>query len=84
MNKYLKSLWKEFEELRYWKRMRSLEGELSNAHYPFFYMGHFGLEHFDVGHFDVRYIEVGHFVMSHFDVGHFWMGHIGLGHFGTP
>jgi len=36
--------WKEFHELSYWKRIKKVEGSLSNKHYKRFYTTHFGLE----------------------------------------
>lgn len=38
------SAWKEFHELSYWKRIKKVEGSLSNEHYKRFYTTHFGLE----------------------------------------
>ena len=34
--------WKEFNELKYWKRRKRAEGTLSNIHYKYFYTTHFG------------------------------------------
>lgn len=36
--------WKQFNELHYWKRRKSIEGTLSNDHYQYFYTKCFGLE----------------------------------------
>lgn len=33
--------WKEFNELKYWKRKKNEEGQLSNEHYEHFYTTHF-------------------------------------------
>jgi SAM-dependent methyltransferase len=36
-------LWKEYNELRYWRAKKRAEGELGNDHYKVFYTDHFGL-----------------------------------------
>lgn len=36
--------WKEYNELRYWKKRVSEEGELAHDHYAHAYTAHFGLE----------------------------------------
>jgi len=35
--------WKELKELSYWKKVKKVEGTLSNAHYEYFYTSHFGI-----------------------------------------
>lgn len=36
--------WKEYNELRYWKKVKSTEERMSNDHYEYFYTTHFGLD----------------------------------------
>lgn len=36
--------WKEFNELKYWKQRKKVEGSLANDHYKYFYTAHFGLD----------------------------------------
>lgn len=36
--------WKELKELSYWKKIKKIEGTLSNSHYEYFYTSHFGFE----------------------------------------
>jgi SAM-dependent methyltransferase len=36
--------WKKFNELRYWKQRKRVEGVFSNDYYKHFYTAHFGLE----------------------------------------
>lgn len=36
--------WKQFNELRYWKRVKAASGKLSHAHYAHFYTSHFGMQ----------------------------------------
>lgn len=43
VSKFLPVGWKEFNELRYWKQRKKLEGVLSNSHYKYFYTDHFVL-----------------------------------------
>lgn len=38
------TLWKEKNELKYWKDRKLKEGELTNFHYEYFYTNHFGIE----------------------------------------
>jgi hypothetical protein len=45
--------WKEWNELKYWERVRNSEGVLSNDHYRHFYTAHFGL---DASHYDGKVI----------------------------
>jgi SAM-dependent methyltransferase len=35
--------WKEFHELKYWKKISRTEGSLANSHFKYFYTSHFGL-----------------------------------------
>ena len=42
--KYFPTRWKEYNELRYWKKREASDGVLANDHYEFFYTEHFGLE----------------------------------------
>jgi ubiquinone/menaquinone biosynthesis C-methylase UbiE len=38
------TLWKEKNELQYWKDRKLREGELKNYHYEYFYTNHFGID----------------------------------------
>ncbi|WP_421773544.1 class I SAM-dependent methyltransferase [Gracilimonas sp.] len=42
-SRWFRKSWKEYNELRFWKRKEQEEGSLSNDHYEFFYTTHFNL-----------------------------------------
>lgn len=41
---YFPTKWKEYNELRFWKKQKRKQGDLSNDVYEFFYTTHFGLD----------------------------------------
>ena len=43
MAKLFPDKWKEYAELKYWKKRKEKEGELSNEHYKYYYTTHFDL-----------------------------------------
>lgn len=47
MAKIFPDKWKEYAELKYWKKRKEKERELTNKHYQYFYTTHFDLRDVD-------------------------------------
>ena len=41
---FILTLWKEKQEMKYWKQRKEVEGDFSNVHFTDFYTVHFGLD----------------------------------------